>query len=175
MSWVVVREGLLVTAAIVFLGLMVASGGRGEREQFVAYEAAGVMQASPASVQRVAVRSQSGEWVFTRAGQRWVLDDTPLAAASEARLTTALQYLHVTRPIRVLAADDATALSEYGLVAPRLNVAIQVDDGRSSGFTFGDGTPVGGQQYVRVTGETDIYLLSDFIGAEWEALVDALR
>jgi hypothetical protein len=174
MNAVALRDGLLAAAAVAFLGIMLASGGRGEREQFVAYEAAGVMQAPPAAVQSVALQSPTGNWALTRTAQGWVRGEALLTTDLTARLTTALQYLHVTRPIRVLPLDQAGAMSEYGFVTPRLSVGIRLDDGCAFDIAFGDRTPVGGQQYVRVTDSTDIYLLSDFIGEEWEALVHAL-
>lgn len=169
-----VYEGLLVLFALVFLGVMIASGGRGAREQFVAFEAAGVLQAAPDRVQGVDVYGQNSQWRIARVVDGWELAGAPLTAEASQRLTVALQYLHVTRPIRVLAASETSALAEYGLAAPRVKLRVHLADGRSHDFAFGDNTTVGGQQYVRVGAAAEIVLLSDFVGAEWSALIDAL-
>lgn len=168
-------RGLLALAALAYLLTMLSRGGPPPREQFVAYEAAGVLRAAPPEVATLVMELDGRRHVLRRVEDGWQ-DDVAgvLATPIVARLEAALDYLHAVRPVRELAAAEQGAAADYGLASPRLHLEVGLAAGRSMAFDFGDPAPTGAQQYLRLAGDERLYLLSSFVGEEWAAVARAL-
>jgi|LNFM01.1.fsa_nt_gb hypothetical protein len=165
----------LALLATGYLVVMLVTGARPTREQFVAFEAAGVMTQTPEHVRGVELRDGARTWQIERRDDGWYLDDAALASGVAGRLSLALKFLHTARPVRTLdAADSATADAEYGLAAASPRVRVTLEDGESLALEFGGVTPDGSLQYLRVQPPLRIHLMSNFVGEEWRAVVAAL-
>jgi hypothetical protein len=64
--------------------------------------------------------------------------------------------------------DDVTDLATYGLTSPRLNVEVDMNDGKLVKVQFGDKTPDGGAYYVRLADDAlrakTVYLIGSPLG-----------
>jgi hypothetical protein len=64
--------------------------------------------------------------------------------------------------------DDVTDLASYGLASPRLNVEVDMQDGKLVKVQFGDKTPDGGAYYVRLPDDgaraKSVYLIGSPLG-----------
>lgn len=166
----------LACAALVFLLVMVFTGARPRQQQFVAFEAAGVLEVPPAEVRALEVAHGGRRWRLTRTDGEWRVDGAPLAAAARAQLELALKVLHASRPVRVLrAAADAARLAEYGLDEPMIELRLDLGGQRMLGVAFGELTPDAGLRYLRLAGSADVQLVSTFVHDEWQGLAEALR
>lgn len=168
---------LLAAIALLYLGAMCLTGARPGREQFVAFEAAGVMRAAPEEVRRVEIRRAGRSWRIDRDGAVWTCDARPLSAAAAGHLTLATKFLHTARPVRELAGVEPHDAA-FGLQRPALDVTVTRDDGSALVLAFGGPTPDGGLQYMRLDqgpgGSPTVYLMSGFVGAEWLAVAESL-
>jgi hypothetical protein len=171
------RSVVLAVVALLYLVVMWLSGARPGREQFVAFEAAGVMRAAPADVRRVEIRRATSSWRVDRSGDAWTLDAQPLPDAAAGHLALATKFLHTARPVRELAGVDAHD-DAFGLERPTLEVTVTQADGSTLVLAFGGPTPDRGLQYMRLErqqgGTSSVYLMSAFVGAEWRAVADSL-
>ena len=75
------------------------------------------------------------------------------------------------------AAGDATGISvpcrprsdrEFGLDRPALSAVLLNDDQRLLAVHFGSTNPQKVLQYMRIDGRDEVYVMSRFVGAEWE-------
>ena len=82
--------------------------------------------------------------------------------------------LNVSSPPRVLKPGEYSAVqvADFGLDPPHLLVSVVAKTGKTSSVTFGEATPGQNAQYVRVIGQPELYLLSRYVGVEWELAVD---
>jgi hypothetical protein len=164
-------------AATGFLAAMALSGRLPAGGSLVRFEAAGVMRETPEAIDRVELvmgarrlsfaRAASGQWTVAPAGSEF-----PASGASH--LDMALQFLHVSAPLRVMARSEYAdqTMAEFGLDPPRYTVTVQ-RHGQPMVAAFGARNPQDVAQYVRVEGRSELYLLPSFVGREWEAVVDA--
>ncbi len=168
-------RALLAAIAIGWLMAMLVTGARPTREQFVAFEAAGVMTVPPARVRRVDVQAGEQQWRIERRGAAWHTARGALAGEVASSLTLAVKFLHTARPVRTLAdTASAQALADFGLRTPSLRIGVTLDDGQHLALAFGGRTPDGSLQYLRVEEPAQIYLMSNFVGEEWQAVAEAL-
>ena len=169
-------RALLAALAIGWLIAMLVTGARPTREQFVAFEAAGVMTAPPERVQQIDVQSGERRWRIERRGAGWHTSRGTLTGEVAARVTLAVKFLHTARPVRTLTdADSAQALTDFGLHDPALRVGVTLDDGQRIALAFGARTPDRSLQYLRVEAPPRVVLMSNFVGEEWQAVAEALR
>ena len=162
---------VLAAAAIVVLALH----GRRPEPGFVRFEAAGVMvHITPESVSEVDVVAGDRRWRFTRTGTgEWSFRGPSGPAADwQDRVENGLRFLHNSAPQRVINSDelgDASA-AEFGLAPPRYTVSVSTASAAGAFvISFGSPNPQGLAQYASVAGRSNLYLLSRFVGAEWEA------
>jgi hypothetical protein len=166
----------LAGVALVFLAVMVYTGARPRQQQFVAYEAAGVLDAPPAEVRALEVTMGGRHWQLARTDGAWQVDGAPLTETAGARLEVALKVLHSSRPVRVLRGAAASAeAGEYGLAEPTLELALRIGEKRRFAVAFGGLTPDAGLRYLRVAGTPDVQLVSTFVHDDWQAFAEALR
>ena len=165
----------LALLATGYLLVMLITGARPTREQFVAFEAAGVMTQTPDHVRAVELRDGARVWQIGRRGEAWVLDDAVLAPAAAERLSLAVKFLHTARPVRSLeAADIAVGDAAFGFAQATPRISVSLDDGSTLTLEFGGATPDGSLHYVRVQPPLRIHLMSTFVGEQWRAVVAAL-
>jgi len=164
-------------AALVFLVVMVITGARPEQRQYVKFEAKGVMQLPPEQITRVALRVGTRTAVLVRtADNRWLRENgEPLGAAAGKRLSMAVQFMNTSEPVRVLEPGDLTGTDrrEFGLDQPHLSIVLFEGERQVIGAQFCGRNPDGMLQYVALEGRRELYLLSRFVGEEWDAAAKA--
>lgn len=169
------RKLLGPAAALLAVGLlvaMVASGHLRESKQFVKFAPAGVMPEAPAEIDRVEIRTSSRRFTFARTAGGWqaVPDGRPLAASLSAHLDDSIKFMHVSAPIRVMerAEWESVGLREFGLDPPGYAATLYRGTTAVLRAEFGAPNPQQVLQYMRLEGRDQVYLMSRFIGAEWE-------
>jgi hypothetical protein len=135
------------------------------------FEAAGLMVHVPTDrVRAVEVTSAAGTRRFRRLSDgRWLAEPNGSPDQS-AQIEEALKFLHVTRPERVLTAQelDAGAPAELGLDPPSVTVAARVDGGPAFIVHFGARNPLGVARYARVAGSSEVALLPRHVADAWD-------
>ena len=158
--------------ALTFLIVMVIVGALPQQKQFVRFEAKGVMQLPPEQVNKVAIRAGDRAGVFIRTADGWSSEDgKPLDAAIAKRLSMAVQFMNTSGPVRVLEPTEfkGTDAKQLGLDEPRISIVLFEGDRPVLGAHFGARNPDGMLEYVLVEGRQQVFLLSRFVGEEWDA------
>jgi hypothetical protein len=170
-----VRTFTISVAAAVALGflvVMVVTGALPQQKQFVKFEAKGVMQLPPEQVNKVAIRSGDLAGLFVRTGDTWSSEaGKPLDEATSKHLSMAVQFMNTSGPVRVLTPDEykGTDAKQFGLDEPRLSIVLFEGERPVLGAHFGGRNPDGMLEYVMVEGRRELFLLSRFVGEEWDA------
>jgi len=163
--------------AVVFLVVMVVTGALPRSRQFVKFEAKGVMQLAPERISAVALQSGDRGAVFTRTPDGgWARDGgAPLEPAVAKRLSLAVQFMNTSGPVRVMepAELQGTNSHEFGLDHPQVSIALFENARPVIAAHFGGRNPDGYLQYVRVEGRRELFLMSRFVGEEWDAVAKA--
>lgn len=104
----------------------------------------------------------------------WLRNGTQVDAAIAGHLDAALRLLNRSAPDRVFNHGDYDdrQMGEFGLDPPHAQIMIIAHDGAAARVAFGDATPTQLTQYVRILGQPQIYLLSRFVGTEWQLALD---
>jgi len=163
--------------AVGFLVLMVVMGALPKQRQLVKFEAKGVMQIAPERISSVALRAGERSGVFMRTPDGgWARDGgAPLDPAISKRLSLAVQFMNTSGPVRVLEPSEyqGTNPQEFGLDHPQLSIALFEGSRPAIAATFGGRNPDDFLQYVTVEGKRELFLLSRFVGQEWDAVAKA--
>jgi hypothetical protein len=163
--------------AIGYLVLMVVVGALPEQRQLVKFEAKGVMQVPPERIGTVALRAGPRSAVFTRTPDGgWARDNgAALDSALAKRLSLAVQFMNTSGPVRVLQPTEfqGTNPHEFGLDQPKFSIALFEGSRPVLAAHFGGRNPDDFLQYVKVDGRSELFLISRFVGTEWEAVADA--
>jgi hypothetical protein len=159
---------------------MILFGQMRESGQFVRFVAAGVLPETPAQVDRVELSARARRWVFTRTVGGWQIEPgpRPVRPSLAAHLDDSIKFLHVSAPIRVMEQSEwaEQGLREFGLEPPAYSAALFKGGRRLLGVGFGTPNPQKVLQYMRIEGRDQIYVMSRFVGEEWEqALAEAGR
>ena len=164
--------------AIAFLIAMVISGALPEQRQLVKFEAKGVMKIEPDRISRVElhqgergavlVRTPDGGWA-TQGG-------SVLSAEMAKKLSLAVQFMNTAGPIRVMAPAEleGTKPRDFGLDQPRLICTLFAGAQSVLGARFGANNPEDMAQYMTVDGRTELFLMSRFVGQEWESVASGV-
>ncbi len=167
-------------AAVLAAGVIVTLALYGHRPDpsLGRFEAAGVMLAvQPDTVTEVVVSQAGRRWRFERTGDKgWAAPPGPSPGESVgAHLDSGLRFLHVSAPQRVLQPEEVTGtpLSEFGLAPPRFSVSVRSATAAPFDIEFGALNAQGLAQYARVSGHAEILLLPNYIGEQWEAVMNA--
>lgn len=169
------RRLLAPAAALLAVGLlaaMVVSGHLRESKQFVSFAPAGVMPEPPGEIDRVEMTTSAGRWVFVRATDGWRAApggrSAPPSLASH--LDDSIKFMHVSAPIRVMerAEWSSIGLREFGLDPPGYTATLYRRGTPVLGAEFGAPNPQKVLQYMKLGGRDQVYLMSRFIGEEWE-------
>ena len=166
--------------AFAFLGAMALSGQIRDSGQFIRFVPAGVLRQAPAQVDRVELITGAARWTFTRAGGPWRLESrvAPVPRSLATHLDDSIKFLHVSAPIRVMERTEwaEQGLREFGLDPPAYSVVLFQSGRRLLAADLGSPNPQKVLQYMRLEGGDEVYVMSRFIGQEWEqALAEARR
>jgi hypothetical protein len=161
-------------AAVVMIGVIAALSLTGRWPRSSSLEQVtgnGILSLSADEVARIAVTAGNQTIVFKHPStNRWLVGDAEIAPAVWAHVAEAIHFLNVSTPRRVLEPGeyDAKKIAEFGLDRPRILVSLVAEDGKASNVAFGEPTPAENSQYVRVLGRPKVYLLSHYVGVEWQ-------
>lgn len=161
-------------AAALFIAVMIGTGSEPESQQLIKFEAKGVMQRAPEQVTAVAIQFAGNTYKLERTGLRaWTrAGGGPLGAQQAADATMAVQFMNTAAPARTLTAEELPSpdLAAFGLAAPRVSVTLFAGSAPILAAHFGAKNPDGMLQYMRVDGRRELFLMSRFVGQQWEAL-----
>jgi hypothetical protein len=164
----------LAALALTYLVVMLMTGALPERRQLVESEADGVLGRAPESITRVTVVADGRSTAFLRQTNGWTVEGG--ATAAEAPLARALdravKFMHTANPVRVLEPAELadTGPAEFGLDRPRLSITLADASGVVLGADFGALNTDGLLQYMRLEDRDELYLMSGFVGKEWETV-----
>ncbi len=160
--------------ALAFLVVMALSGRVRDSGQLVRFVAAGVLTETPGRIDRVEVTGR-GRWVFTRAAGAWHAEPGARAVspALATHLDDSIKFLHASAPIRVMERREWSeqGLREFGLDPPAYSAALFQGERRVLAVDFGSPNPQQVLQYMRIDGREPVYVMSRFIGQEWEQVL----
>ena len=161
--------------ALTYLVVMLLTGALPRHRHLMEFEAQGVMQLDPERITRVTVSTDGKSMVFIRQTQGWVREGgtkamtIPLTKA----LDLAVKFMHTANPVRVFKPGDVagTELAEFGLDRPSLSITLEDKHGVVLEADFGNNSGDGLLQYMRLEDRDDLYMMSGFVGKEWETVV----
>jgi hypothetical protein len=175
-SW---RTVLLALLAVGFLVAMVLTGKLPETRQLVKFEVRGVLAVPPEQVRRVELHVGEHTTTFVRLSDHAWMGGTgqePISGELQEHLEQAIVFMHTSRPVRVMRRDEyhSTPLHEFGLEQPRC--AVVLSDARRVFLeaSFGAYNPQDLLQYMQMRGDSNLYLMSRFVGQAWEHLGEHL-
>lgn len=176
------RRSLLPLAAglaLVYLIVMLTTGALPQNRQFIKTEANGVLVSAPETITRVTIVTTGKPLIFLRRQQSWSEQDrdATLSTAAAEHLDRAVKMMHTANPVRVLSAQEIgqTGLQEFGLASPLLSVQLASIGGVELEADFGSHNSDGFLQYMRLKDRSELYLMSNFVGREWQSVVEQMR
>jgi len=170
--------GVAALASIGYLCAMVVGGALPELRNRVKFEARGVMTVAPERIDRVEIergsmrvaliRTSSGGW--SRAG------GDALSVRLAAQVSLAVQYMHTSAPVRAMSADEIRGIApaEFGLAPPALSVTLFAGPEPVLQARFGARNAEDLLQYMTLAGRDGLYLMSRFVGQQWDAAIEAV-
>ena len=143
---------------------------------FARYEPNGIVELPPEQVSRVEVAEHGDLIVWQRTSEGWTTKAAGTDNAVGDHIETALRFLNVSAPLRVLGAGEFSDadIAEFGLDPPRQMIALVAADGVTSVW-FGALNPAQTSHYTRVVGRSAIYLMPRHVAAEWQLAADMAR
>jgi hypothetical protein len=170
---------LAALASVGYLGAMVVGGALPELRNRVKFEAKGVMTVAPERIDRVEIdrgathvalaRTSSGGWSRQSGGA------LPVPVAAQVSL--AVQYMHTAAPVRTMKAEEVEGIApaEFGLAPPALSVTLSAGAERVLQARFGALNAEGLLQYMTLTERDGMFLMSRFVGQQWDAAIEAVQ
>jgi hypothetical protein len=176
------RYAIMTVAAAVLalIGALALTGKPPGSHDLQHFEANGIIAAQPLHVGWVEIRTgndriefrrkETGSWAFYPS-----TDELPSELASH--LEAALRFMHVSTPARTLDPSDyqRASFADFGLDPPAYLVSFGITDGSRLIANFGTLNPAGTSQYVRLVGQSTLYLMPRHVGAEWQLTVDMAK
>jgi hypothetical protein len=175
-----VLHPVLAALALLYLAAMVVSGAMPVQRQLVRFEAKGVLKLPPDSITQVELSRGTLHVTLLRTAEtEWATPDGVNIGAAGRRVSTAVQIMHNSGPVREIEAAELSGSdpAPFGLDPPRLSVKLYGGGGKPVlSARFGEFNPEGYLQYMRIDGNPRLYLMSRFVGGEWsEAMTEAAR
>lgn len=169
----------LAAMAASLLGTLAVTGKSPGGAMLERFEPHGIVSASPAEITRVELRAGADRFAFRRGrGGRWRSGTEGEAGLSDdlaEHLETALRFLHVSTPTRIIhVSEGAASLTDFGLEPPAYAVSLGAA-GEPAAADFGALNPAQTSQYVHLVGDPSVYLLPRHVGAEWRLVADLAR
>lgn len=162
-------------AAVAFLVVMAVSGALPQQRQLVKFEAKGLMSQAPERITRVEIDKAGKTVAFVRSGGNWLREGGgPLPQAAADKLSMAVQVMHTSGPVRVMAPEEyrGTDPREFGLAPPQLSIRLYEGNAPALHAAFGNLNPEKFLQYMAVEGRPQLYLMSLFVGEFWAAVAE---
>jgi hypothetical protein len=166
---------LAALLALTYLVVILLSGALPERRQLIHAEANGVLRQTPESITRATVVADGISSAFVRQGSGgWGKEGS--ASSIDAQLAEtierAVKLMHTASPVRMLDAKEVaeSRLADFGLDRPRLSITLEDAGGVVLAADFGGANNDGLLQYMRLVDRNDLYLMSGFVGKEWQAV-----
>jgi Domain of unknown function (DUF4340) len=157
---------------------MIITGSELESTQLVKFEAKGVMQMAPEQVTAVEIDFKGSTYKLARTGpQAWVRQaGGALDAKLGADASMAVQFMNTAGPAREMTAEELpnADMKAFGLDPARLSVTLYAGPTQVLTAHFGANNPGGMLQYMRIDGRTEVFLMSRFVGSQWEQLAGQL-
>ncbi|MEO8008711.1 MAG: hypothetical protein ABI728_09365 [Betaproteobacteria bacterium] len=161
-------------AALSYLIVMLITGALPENRQIAQFEATGLLAQSPEGVNRIEVSLAGKSAEFSRQSAGWATKNgAPVEPARAATLERALKIMHNAGPVRVMAPEEIAGSKpeSFGFASGSLSVTISGPGGLLLQAEFGNKNTDGMLQYMRLKGRGELYLMSGFVGKEWEAVL----
>jgi hypothetical protein len=176
------RQPLLAVAgapvALAFLVVMAIVGALPQQRQLVRFEANGVMKIAPEEITRVEIVRQGQSRRLVRRASQWSIEHGAELAPDLARhASMAVQFMNTSGPLRVMDAPELTGSDprDFGLDPPKVQCVLYRGEQRVLGARFGAHNPDDTAQYMVLDGGPELYLMSRFVGQEWEDLATGLK
>lgn len=165
--------------ALLYLSIMLLTGALPQRNQLIRYEAKGLLTIDPERITRVSIQRAEKSVQLLREQQHWVRQNqspTQLDTTLMQTLNRAVKFMHTSNPVRVLSGTEVQTdnLASFGLAPARLSVILADTEGMVLQAAFGGSNSDGFLQYLRLQGHDELYLMSRFVGKEWETVANAL-
>jgi hypothetical protein len=164
---------LAAIAALAYLVAMTVAGALPQQKQLVKFEARGLMKLAPETITRVKIEVGPRSVTLLRQSDGWTVEGGPrVQAALAKRVSMAVQFMNTSGPMRTLDAPELTGSNprEFGLDPPRLRATLYRGNENAIGPLFGAHNPDDTAQYMGLEGKPEVYLMSRFVGQEWEAV-----
>jgi hypothetical protein len=177
------RGYLLPAAAVLmvaFIGVL-AFTGKPPSWKDANFKSEGIVASPPSSIVRIELTQGKDRSVFHRIdATSWAFDQsTPTRLPDElaSHLEAALRFMHVSAPTRTIdpAEYQGSSFADFGLDPPAYVVSLVAADHSTIVANFGKLNPSGTSQYVRLLGQPTLYLLSRYVGAEWQLAADMAK
>jgi hypothetical protein len=160
--------------ALAYLVVMLVTGALPRHRHLIKFEAHGVMQLDPERITRVSVTADGTSTVFMRQTHCWVRDGSKEALEDSLTkaLNLAVKFMHTANPVRVFKPEDIadTDPAEFGLDRPQLSITLADASGVVLEADFGNNSGDGLLQYMRLKNRNDLFMMSGFVGKEWETV-----
>jgi hypothetical protein len=169
---------LLAVMALAWLVAMVVTGAQPVQRQLVRFEAKGVLRIEPDVVRKITLGGGGRQAALVRGGDGgWAREGGgAVEGAAATHLDTAVKMLHRSGPVREISPEELSGVDtrSFGLDEPVVVATLSGPAGQPLTVRFGALNPEGFLQYMRIDGDSKVYLMSRFIGAEWAAALQGM-
>jgi hypothetical protein len=163
--------------ALVYLVAMVVAGALPEQKQLVKFEARGVMKLQPGQITRVELQQGPGKAVLVRKTGGWAIENGPdVPAELSGKISMGVQFMNTAGPLRVMDSPEIQGSNprDFGLELPRVRFTLFQNGQPVIGARFGSHNIEDTAQYMMIEGQPELYMMSRFVGQEWEAVAAAI-
>ena len=170
---------LAAIASLGYLVAMVIGGALPEQRSRVKFEARGVRTLAPERIDRIEIERGRARVALTRtAGSEWSAEGGgALPPPVAAKVSLAVQYMHTAGPVRAMKPEEirGVAPAEFGLAPPELGVTLFAGPERVLQARFGRRNVEELLQYMTIDGRDELFLMSRFVGQQWDASIEAVQ
>ena len=125
-------------------------------------------------IDEVTIKSASGErTTLKKSGSDWQIVAPVTAVPDPAEVSGVTSNLSTLEMQRVID-ENAPDLKEYGLAAPRIEVAFKAD-GKQQAIQIGDKTPTGTDLYAKLPDQKKVFLISSYLESSFNKTTFDLR
>jgi hypothetical protein len=156
------RSTLALVVVLIGLGAYIYFGGVEKSSDSTSTQEKVFASLESDKIQEIKVKSESGDvTTLKKEAEGWQIVAPVSARASEgdvSGMTGALQQMEVARVVE----ENPTALEEFGLAKPRVEVDFKSADGKVSGrLLIGQKTATGGNVYAKRNEDARVFLIAD--------------
>jgi len=156
-----------------FIVAMLITGSLPESRQLIKFEAKGVMRRAPERITKAEIEFGGNRYTLNRSAERtWSRRETGAALDGTAArsISMAVQFMNTSGPTREMSVEELKTAERtaFGLDHPRVSVTLYEGPTRVITAHFGAPNPGGLLQYMSVDGRDEVFLMSRFVGEQWE-------